>query len=365
MNCDGEKCGRKSFQWQLWESCNNMCPFCYLGKAIRSNDPTYQFESLENLKRALTTLDYSIFGNISLIGGEFFQGQLGDAKVRNSFFELIEMLCKLYLQKKIDSIWITSTLTTGDQADLYKTIDIFEQAGVEPKDDNPCSGIWICTSWDSRGRFRTDKQKKNWEFHMTRLSDEHPSIKKNTSIILMQDFCESYLNNSFRPKEFMEQFKTTLSFKQPGLFIYGEKGFDELVRSGTASEDTFVDEFVTRRKHYFEDLTGFRFYPKRETFRKFLVKYAREDLETFDFIMNNALRADVVHQNLTGEAEDYVERNKGSNIFSSSAVECVINNNCRIQDRMKKHVINYAAYYDSNECMLCDLLQIRDSLIGV
>lgn len=364
-NGDIEENNKKSFQWQLWESCNNGCPFCYLGKNNRSVDKAYQLQSLERLKNTLRTLDFSIYGNVSLIGGEFFQGQLADAEVRASFLELIRMLSDLYVGRTIESIWITSTLTIGDQADLYKTLDIFENAGAGLKEGGSRRGIWLCTSWDARGRFRTKKQKDNWESHMKRLSEEYPNLKKNTSIILMQDLCEDYLNNNFRPRDFMQKFKTTLSYKQPGLFIYGEKDFGELLGFDRRSDDSCVDEFVKRRKQYYENLAGFSFYPKRETFRRFLVKYAREDSESFDLIMNNELRADAVHVNSEDGTDGNIQRDKKSNVFSRAFVESVINDHCRVQEKTKMHVINYEVYIDSKECMLCDIKQIRESFLKV
>ena len=149
------------------------------------------------------------------------------------------------------------------------------------------------------------------------------------------------------------------------MFVYGEKDFGELVGFDGKSEDSCVDEFVERRKQYYERLAGFRYYPKRETFRKFLVKYAREDSETFDTIMNNALRADAVHVNSEVESDGNIQRDKKSNIVSKAAVESIINDHCRIRDKTKRHVINYEAYIDSHECMLCDIMQIRDSFIKV
>ena len=87
----------------------------------------------------------------------------------------------------IKEVWISATLTIGDQKDLYSTIDLF---------DNPAQ-VWILTSWDSIGRFHSEKMEHNWQFHMKQLKDKYPEIKLNTTIILTQHFIELYLADKF------------------------------------------------------------------------------------------------------------------------------------------------------------------------
>ena len=157
---------RKSFQWELWQCCNNFCTFCVLGKSSKYTAKERQLKSQADLKHALKNLDFEKYNNVSLIGGEFFQGQLDDPKVHDSFFEIIEMLAGLYKNKKIGTIWCTATLTIGDQADLYAMLDIFDSAGLRPHPDYYSSGLWICTSWDKQGRFHTQENLENWQYHI-------------------------------------------------------------------------------------------------------------------------------------------------------------------------------------------------------
>ena len=109
------------------------------------------------------------------------------------------------------------TLTNKDQKDLCELLDLAESMGVLPKEEYSSSGIWICTSWDASGRFHTKDLEKNWETNMLTLKQRYPWIKFNTTIILQKSFIELYLNNSFKPKDFMKKFNTSIFYMQPCL----------------------------------------------------------------------------------------------------------------------------------------------------
>lgn len=356
--------GRKSFQWELWQCCNNVCDFCYLGKENRHTDKERQLKSLHDLKQNLEELDFQKYNNVSLIGGEFFQGQLENAEVRKSFFEVIETLCKLYTSKKIGSIWLAATLTIGDQADLYKTIEMFERAGVRPHPSYGSSGLWVCTSWDSKGRFHTEKHKQNWEFHMQNISNYYPWVKKNTTIIITQDLCEKYLAGEFVPKHFSGKFLTSLFYKQPAMFhdnTIGGKGKMGLTES---AQRGILDEYLTKTKAEIEEGLGYRFFPDRRTFRRFLLKYAKDDADTFNKLFNIEFRADELHKNFNEDAQDEEQlRDKKSNIESSASADSITNPNCLLEPASRKHIVHYASYADSNACMICDRNQIFESVI--
>ena len=361
--------GRMTFQWELWHCCNNLCKFCYLGKENRHTNKERQLLSLHDLMDSLDNFDSETYNNVSLIGGEFFQGQIDDPEVHEAFFQMIDKLCDLYVNKKIGSIWITATLTLGDQADMYKMLDTFERRGVLPNPNYGASGVWICTSWDAEGRFHTEKHRRNWENHMKTMSAYYPWVKKNTTVILTQKLCEEYLADKFRPRDFMQSYKTCLFYKQPGF--YEEVTDDEDGFQGNAVEMLEmekigkIDEFLMDIKRRVEKQVGFRFFPDRKTFRKFLVKYAKEDADTFERLFNIKFRADELHRNFNdNEQVDAMTRDKNSNLESTSAAESIVNMHCRIEPKSKKHIVNYATYCDCNECMICDRNQIWESVHG-
>lgn len=353
--------GRKSFQWELWQCCNNLCSFCFIGENKNNTDKERMLKSLDDLKVALKNLDYSKYNNVSIIGGEFFQGQLNDADVNESFYDLVNTLASLYVNKKIGSIWVSATLTIGNQADLYKMLDMFEQGGVEPKPNYGCSGLWICTSWDAQGRFKTEDRKQNWEHHMRNLSLRYPWVKKNTTVILTQKFCETYLASEFKPSEFARQFETSLFFKPPALFRPHCYTTDENIEVGPEDDAATINQYLTSKKQEVEDYLGYKFCPDRRTFRKFLVKCAKENFEIYDKLFNVEYRADELHRNFNkAKSSTTVLRNKTSNMGSSSALEAVLNPNCQFH----KHAASYGMYSDSNACMVCDRNQILQAVKG-
>ena len=71
------------------------------------------------------------YSKIGLIGGEFFQGQLGNenSAVRYEFNSLIQ-LCDIKLTNGIiKNVWICASLLIGKQWDLWETLDIFRKSG--------------------------------------------------------------------------------------------------------------------------------------------------------------------------------------------------------------------------------------------
>jgi hypothetical protein len=356
--------GKKSFQWELWQCCNNICTFCYLGKNNRHNDKDRQIKSLRDLLAILDDLDFDTFNNVSLIGGEFFQGQLADPEVRDLFFQVIHKLASFYVDKKIGSIWIAATLTIGDQKDLYEMLDIFEDAGVKPHPDYGASGVWICTSWDPEGRFHTKSSEENWEYHMRNMTKNYPNVKKNTTIILTQPLLEMYLNGEYVPNKFMDDFQTCLFYKQPNYFDtdYNNGSLSTLIQGH--KEGRLPEEMMLLKKRH-NDRLGFEFYPRRATFRKFLLKYASQDRDTFNKICNINYRADELYRNYDCMADsEQCLRDKSSNFESNMFIDMIPNEECRISEDNMKHAIGYATYGDSNACIICDRDQIWKSLYG-
>lgn len=343
--------GRRSFQWELWAMCNQLCKFCYLGETNRATDKARQLKSLRDCNRAVEELDFYIYNNISLIGGEFFQGQLNDPEVHDEFMKLMRKCAEHYAEGRIGSVWLTCTLTLGDQKHLYEVLDIFQEYGCEPNEYGS-SGLWLCTSWDAEGRFYTPDRKENWDFHMKNIQQKYPWVKFNTTIILMQKMLEMYINNEWSPKQFMEEYKTTLFFKQIGL---GETP-DELKMTEEYAEADWPTRYRMGKK-YLNEHIGFEFVPRRKTMLEFLRKFATEDPELYDRLYNIVFRADELHRNYNDKNIDVkTTRNKHSNTETDVEQEGHLNT-CG-------HILNYAPYSDSDKCCICDKQMIWDSIHG-
>lgn len=332
---------KKSFQWQVWPYCNNICNFCFLGEANREYIKDRQHTSLTDLNNAIDNLDFNEYNNISLIGGEFFQGQLSDPETKEMFFNIIKKIFKLYIDKKIGSMWITCTLSIGNQKDLYELLNLAEEMGVYPKEEYSSSGLWLCTSWDKTGRFKTKDSEDNWKWHMKNIKEKYPWIKFNTTIILQKSFIDMYLNNEFKPKDFCKEFNTSIFYMQPCL-----AGISEMMlqnENGTLKTGNDFEEFWLNLKKDFNK--SYEFFPERKKFIRFLMKYYNEDKDTFLKLFNIHYRSDEIHLNINSEEHDRVI----SRIKDGSAPEE------SFPPPMKcGHVYNYAPYVDSNHCCICD-----------
>ena len=339
---------RKSFQWQVWPYCNNKCKFCFLGEANSQYIKERQLTSLRDLGKAIDSLDFTKYNNISLIGGEFFQGQLDDAETRDLFFSVIRKIFQLYVDKKIGSMWLTCTLTKGNQEHLYQLLDLAEEMKVLPVEGYGASGIWLCTSWDPKGRFHTEEFKKNWEFHVKNIQTKYPWIKFNTTIILQKAFIDMYLRGKFSPKAFMKEYNTTLFYMQPCLVGITDMMI-EAEHSEKMSDADFAKKWLELKQAFQEK---YEFFPKRRDFVKFLNKYYLEDRDTFDKLFNIKYRSDEIHLNINSEDHDrVVSRSKDG----AAPEEC-------FPPPLKcGHVYNYAPYIDSNHCCICD----KEMIIGM
>lgn len=340
--------GRKSFQWELWQYCNSLCKFCYLGKENRIHNKARQIQSLKDLSLSVEHLDYTKYNNISIIGGEFFQGQLDDKETHDLFFKVIKQIFQCYLDKKIGSMWITCTLTIGDQKHLYELMDLAEAMGVFPKEEYGASGLWLCTSWDAAGRFHTKQMEKNWQFHMKNIKKKYPWIKFNTTIILQKQFVEDYLSGKFVLKDFAKEYSTTFFFKQCGIPPAGFEPLGLEVNNGAGEKESaearkLMYESKMDAKEEFQKI--FPFFPTRKQFLKFLMKFHQEDRENFDRLFNIMYRSDELHRNFISNEHDITNvRQKtevGPEENGKETLPC-------------GHTETYAAYIDNDHCCICD-----------
>ena len=339
--------GRKSFQWQLWTLCNNNCDFCFLGEENKVGIKERQLISLQGLNDTIDNMDFEEYNNISLIGGEFFQGQLKNEEVNKKFFEVIEKIFGLYKAKKIGSIWITATLTSSNQDDLWKLLELGERYHIRPQKEYPASGLWICTSWDAAGRFHSKKIEDIWKQNMKYIKAGYPWVKLNTTIILQDAFLDMYLEGKFKPRIFMEEFDTQLFYMQPCLqeitdmMVKVEKGIDIF------GNLTFEDFWLNSKKEFNQKHL---FFPTRKKFIRFLNKYLHDDEDTFDKLFNIKYRSDEIHININKEDKDRaIKRDKdgGAEEAFPPPMKC-------------GHLYNYAAYSDDNRCCICDKIALTE-----
>ena len=307
----------KQLQFELWQECNSKCTFCYLG---RNNCGTPDGVKITNMNNAIKMLSnkktFEEYDTIAFIGGEFFQGQLNTKEVKDKFMELMSLTANLLNKELIKHVWIYATLTIGDQKDLYETLDLFK----DTKGD-----FWVLTSYDTLGRFHTQKMEDNWSYHMKHIHELYPNFKFNITTIITGDLIEKYLDGRFDFKRLQEEYHSAMFIK----LCAGPEGMY------SSKQDT-------------NNEIG-NFFPKRTEFIKFLVKIKKESPELYDKLFNINYRADTLYCEYQGKMEE-IHRDKETKLESY---------NPEIDHIMKcGHLSIYNCYIDSDKCALCDKIKI-------
>lgn len=349
---------RKSFQWELWDYCRQKCTYCFLGELNLETLEERQLTSIDDFNRVLDEFDFNEYNNISLIGGEFFQGECHSKKVEEELFNILKRLAHFYNDKKIGSVWLTCTLTREKQDILYDWLDYCKDNSLfEPNQKYGGSGLWICTSWDSKGRFHTKDQLDNWQNHMTYIQKNYPFVKFNTTMILMEPLLIDYLEGRFSIKKFIKDYKTTIFFKPPG-YIGGCIEPRNNGWTGDVKDTKSFYEAMKKSKIDINEKLKFNFFPKREYMIKFLTKVIKEEsYDIYDKICNIKYRADELHRNFSFLTHNSVVLRYKEDSHETSESESSILSKCG------QHVYNYSCYVDSDKCCVCDKKMIID-LIG-
>lgn len=314
----------KQLQFELWEECNSKCKFCYLGKENNFTPNKLKIVACNNALEKISDMkNYPEYDTISYLGGEFFQGQMKDEMVKSSFMKLMKKTSDLLNTETIKQVWIYATLTIGNQEDLYETLKLFEGHKGE---------LWILTSYDTLGRFHTQKMEDNWSYHMKNIHKLYPDIKFNITTILSEDCIDKYLSNELSFKKMMEEYNCSFFFKQCGC----PNGKDEMIHS---------------LPHFF---------PPRDKFLKFLTKFRKEEsILMWDKLFNIKYRADLLYRNGNDEEHQMMEniRHKDSNKEIEIQTECS-------ETRVNPcgHMASYTAYSDCDGCVMCDKLIIEEMI---
>lgn len=313
----------RSLQFELWTECNSLCKYCYLGDKNRF---TSEDQKLKRMQYALDTIsDESIFTGenpyevISYLGGEFFQGQLSSDAIKSKFFELMNKTNELLDRGVIKQVWIYVTMTIGDQNDLYETLKIFEKN---------IDKFWLLTSWDTAGRFHTQKMEDTWKYHMKNIRKIYPKILFNTTTIVTGDLINHYLNDEFTFDEFTFEYETSIFLKPPSDGVWDKITMNQRVPN---------------------------FFPKRTKMLEFLSKFRQIEPEPlYDKLFNIKYRADTLYSsNDENNALNAVHRFKDRKIETDNPSE--------MQTMKCGHVIYYQVYIDSDKCCLCDKIMIGES----
>lgn len=299
----------KSIQYELWAECNVGCRYCYLLDRIKH---TPEEEKLKGIKRARDWLEagnYEDYDIIAFIGGEFLQGQLNTKKLEQEFFDLIDLAVDVIQRGFLKGIWVSASMThkTKHLDWMMRTLNQLKSPGTP-------NGGWLITSYDNKYRFN-EKTLQTWKENMLLKKEKYPNVKVNTCSILTQNLIEEYLSSDYRFQDFINDYDTSIYIKPPYLTRFGTKKEQERIMPG--------------------------FFPKRKDFLKFMAKvYSTEETYIFDKICNIKFRADTLYRSTTDQPE-FRRKNQKCEIITEKNLPC-------------GHQRPYAAYIDSDGCMLCD-----------
>lgn len=325
---------KKVFQYEVWKECHNHCKFCFLAEDILHTPDCVKLNGVKNtIKQIKEDVENKNLDGVGIIGGDFWQGEISTEEIREKFFEMLK-LCFDYLKEgKISEVWLSATLTIGEQKDLYRAIDMYYETIPDEEKEN--KRLWICTSYDTIGRFHSQKMLDNWEYHMKNIAQKYPKVLKNTSLIITKDLVNKTLADEFDFTKFEQEFDTNIYMKTPSHYF---------------------PDWEEGKRRFNEEIVGDFFLERKPTI-EFLQKISTEVPDILNKIMNNDYRAELLvgHSN-TDEFYDMIrdQEDRHKNISCDTDGEHAE----KAQMMACGHEKQYKCYIDSDRCFMCDLQRL-------
>lgn len=253
---------QKFIQFELWKDCNNHCDFCFNKKQNDIN----KLKSLILVKQKLLSDEVDNFSEIGFIGGEFFDGQLSDPKVKEKFYDLIKIVADKAKEKKINKFYFATSL-------IYEPEELKEFIEYIKKEELDRITL-ICTSFDVKYRFHTPKALDQWIQNAFLIHQEN--LLLHTEIIVTGFFIDFVLSTNFDLNHFKELYHLSVDFLEPDIgFLYNSK--EEMMKD-------IPDMFPTKKQ-----------------FIDFLVYADKNHMIDFNTFLNTYLRSDMLYQFFDGE----------------------------------------------------------------
>ena len=315
-------------QYELWRECNCKCTFCTLGYDNLHTDNSLKLQSLQTAIDEIKEMKAGEHETLGFIGGEFFQGQLSTEELRAKWFELMN-LCNDVLNKDIvQTIWINASLLIGSQPDFYKTLDLFDKKNQ----------VWVLTSFDTWGRFHTQKMFDTWEGHLEKIHTEYPEVRVNITSIITGDFINKFLNNELDIHKYTKKYGYTIFLKNPVQPLIEDDGVPNT---------------------YFNDILP-NFFPKRNDMLKFFSKYMEMyGVDEYDRLISTDLRADEIRKNYNNDNQRNLRYTRNRETLQEFQ-EDDANPEAEIMECGHNNI--YKSYIDSDKCILCDKQFIRKAM---
>ena len=286
-------------QLVLWVDCNSHCAFCLNQRGLSNKD--FKEDKIANIKKALNivkTINQDQYDFIGIIGGEFFQGQITE-EVVPYYQKLVNEIKNKIDQKYIKKLFIASSLMGPNNYDEFqKYFSIFDK-----------SEIMLCTSYNVWGQFGYFPE-SNWQANYKKFIDNDYQL--HIEIIASESNLQKIIN------------------KELNLLPW--------VRNNIRIDFLRPIDFVNKPKDKFP-----QFFPKRETFIKFLMFLEVNFPTMLNDFMSLKQRASLLY-NFT--FDQHVQRKEEFDEGEGSLMHC-------------GHSEMFRAYIDSDSCMACDILSFN------
>lgn len=229
---------QNKLQIELWEECNAKCPFCYASRyGVKTQDKR------QHIIDSIALLDELDVCEVSLIGGEFFDGQI-PPDLCEDFIRLIDKLNAMLNSGKLNSVLISTNLMhLCDRTDCLKLDDVLSRFSDLKK-------IHVCSSYDVEGRFKSEEIKQKWLEEVDRLKAEYPDLRLVVNIIATRAFTRA-IKDGFNLNFLLNKFDWMC-----------------ITVPSTSISTDFDSEFENKEK--FERDTGLAFFPTRSEFLEIL-----------------------------------------------------------------------------------------------
>ena len=283
--------------------------YLQLPSFLEMSSKSLQLSTLKSIEDKLKGIDPSEYSAIQLAGEPFFNSQIKDTAVLNEFITIVKTVAALPATTSIKKIVLNANLNNGLYAMLYKSLDAFEDACISMNTGNENPTVVLLSNLNGCNGLTHGENLKNWKAHMQNINAYYPWLKKETIVTVNKGFIELYLNSKFAPEQLMNTLVTSLSYKLPN------------------NQQLFA---------------------KRSEFRKFLIKYAKQDPTTFAMLTNMPLISE--------------EQNEKPSPQAHNSFLHEINPACLIKANELKHTKAYALYPDCNCCTRCDIEQIWENV---
>ena len=214
-------------QIELWKDCRAGCDFCF-------NKGQKDIDKIESCIFAKNIIKDTNYTQIGLIGGEFFDTQLSNQEVRTSFYDIFEACAEKRTNNKLNKLYLATSLMYDADKFLYPFMDFL-------KSINLLDVTLLCTSYDFKYRFKSEKQLRNWYQNMYNLYNKY-GVSLHTEIIATQYFVDFFLQDKFIPSKFKKQFNTEIDYIEPscGFYYKDKKEMNKYLPGFFPTRDSFI-----------------------------------------------------------------------------------------------------------------------------